>query len=176
MRAVTCTTFETDASVFVRERSINEPWKWIYPKNTADVRFCWEAFCVAYHLEMNFSIVFIHRAVKGAFVGSWELFSLYLDEVLYALKHVQFLVWQILLEASCKVVHSDSCLFFCLFDFSFKTIKSWLWPSSILSIHDINPSLAVAQPPSCPDPTVHLKLLTSSTANSIGGVLSAKKK
>lgn len=30
-------------------------------------------------------------------------------------------------------------------------------------------------PPSCPDPKVHLQLLTSSTVDSIGGVLSAKK-
>lgn len=56
---------------------------------------------------------------------------------------------------------------------SFKTIKSWLWPSSILSVHDvINLS---CPPPICLDPNVHLQLLTSSTADSIGVCLSAKK-
>lgn len=33
-----------------------------------------------------------------------------------------------------------------------------------------------ARPPICLDPNVHLQLLTSSTADSIGGVLSAKKR
>lgn len=59
-----------------------------------------------------------------------------------------------------------------------KPIKSWLWPSSILWIHDVPAPSTPVHPfarSSCPDPTVHLQLLTSSTADSIGGVLSAKK-
>lgn len=92
-------------------------------------------------LEVHFcvSIVCVHRAGRRPLVGSWELFGQYVrTSYMHSFRHVQFLLWPILLEASCKVAHSDSSLF------SFKAIKSWLWPSSILSIHDIiNPLLSL---------------------------------
>lgn len=53
-----------------------------------------------------------------------------------------------------------------------KTIKSWLWPCSIPSKHDMDPlTMHPVQ-----DPTVHLKLLTSSTSWFHWGCVECKKK
>lgn len=56
-----------------------------------------------------------------------------------------------------------------------ETMKSRLWPCSILLKHGIDP-VVTAHRASCPDPTVHLKLLTSSTADSIRECVECRKK